>query len=141
MNKISKVLTLTDVGKNNSHVSAIRIPVGIVGSDVLPTLPKDILNPSVTYTFYDENGHAWNFIYVYYNDKYHNKSKKQSHNEYRLSKVTSFINAYGLDAGDELWFGIDEYGKRYIGFNKKALPQPIEDGVIHIRGGWKIYEF
>lgn len=141
MRRVSKILTLTDVGKNNSHLSAIRIPARVVGSEVLPELSKTILNPKMDLVFYDENGKGWVFQYIYYNDKFFGKSVKQSHNEYRLSCVRDYIRAYALEEGDIIWFSIDENGIRRVGFDKKAIPQIDDDGVIFIRGGWKIYEF
>ena len=76
MKKVSKKLTLTDVGKNNSHLSAIRIPASVVGSEVLPELSKEELNPKLDLVFYDENGKGWVFQYIYYNDKYHGKPSR-----------------------------------------------------------------
>lgn len=141
MKKVSKKLTLTDVGKNSSHLSAIRIPASVVGSDVLPELPQNVLNPKVDLLFYDENGKAWKFQYIFYNDKFHGKPVKLSHNEYRLSRVRDYIRAYALEEDDEVWFSIDENGIRRIGYIKKTVPQKDDDGIIHIRGGWKIFEY
>lgn len=143
MKKVSKKLTLTDVGRNNSHLSAIRIPMDVVGSEVLPKLSQTILNPKRNLVFLDEMGVEWTFQYIYYNDKYHGKPTKLAHNEYRLSRVRDYIKAYGIDDGDEIWFSIDDQGTRTIGFNRaSSSEQPEEDdGIIHIRGGWKIYEY
>ena len=141
MKKVSKRLTLTDVGKNNSHLSAIRIPASVVGSDVLPELSKDVLNPKRDLLFYDENGKGWIFQYIFYNDKYHGKPSKLSHNEYRLSRVREYMRAYALEENDEIWFSIDENEIRRVGFIKNTVPHKEDDGVIHIRGGWKIFQY
>lgn len=141
MKKVSKKLTLTDVGKNNSHLSAIRIPASVVGSEVLPELSKEELNPKLDLVFYDENGKGWVFQYIYYNDKYHGKPSRLSHNEYRLSRVRDYIRAYALEEEDEIWFSIDDNDIRRVGFVKKEVPQEENDGIIHIKGGWKIFEY
>ncbi|MCR5704073.1 MAG: hypothetical protein K6G85_05570 [Eubacterium sp.] len=141
MKKVSKILTLTDVGKTNSHLSAIRIPSNVVGSKVLPELSKEVLNPKIDLVFYDENGKAWVFPYIFYNDKFHGKPARLSHNEYRLSRVKDYINAYGIQEEDEIWFSIDDNGIRRIGFVRKEVPKEPDDGIIHIRGGWKIYTY
>ena len=141
MKRVSKILTPTDVGKNNSHLSAVRIPIGIIGGGVFPSLSTTVLNPKMDLLFYDENGKGWVFQLIFYNDKFFGKPLKLSHNEYRLSCVKEYISAYGLDEGDTIWFSIDDNDIRRVGFNKQTAPETEDDGIIYIRGGWKIYDF
>ena len=143
MIKCSKILTATDVGKTNAHLSGIRIPNDVIGTNVLPCMPTDILNPTRELTFFDENGIAWTFNYKYYNDKYHGKPQKKAHNEYRLTCVKDYIREYMLEEGDEVWFSMDDKKVRHIGFVKKEkVSEPKnDDGIIHVKGGWKVYDF
>jgi len=142
MKKASKILTATDVGKNNSHLSALRVPMNLVDKGIMPALPIDTLNPKQNIIFMDENDVKWKFVLIYYNDKFFGKETRLAHNEYRLSNVREFLSAYNLDVGDEVFFSIDDLGIHRVSYLKKEAKKPeSDDGIIHIRGGWKIYEF
>ncbi len=117
--KLYKTLSKNDVGLTGSHQSGISIPKNVVEAGILPSLPKEILNPRITLYFLDEEGHNWEFQYIYYNDQFHNKERGKSHNEYRLTRVKNFLRYYNVLDGDEIWFSNEE-NNLYIGHVKKT---------------------
>lgn len=119
-----KTLSRNDTGETKSHQSGISIPKDVAKTDLFPHLGIETLNPRRTLVLYDEDGAEWHMEYVYYNDKYHGKDAKQSHDEYRLTCVTKYVRKVGATVGDSVWFAKDELGKLYIGI-KKASQVPI----------------
>ena len=136
--KVWKTLSRNDTGETHSHQSGISIIKDIARAGIFPTLSKDTLNPRTMVKFIDEEGYEWEFQYIYYNDIFFGKPKGKGHDEYRLTCVKNFIKAYDIVAGDEIWFAVDEEGKRVIGFNKPSSNEEEEEDVIVIRKGWKM---
>lgn len=142
LKKAWKTLSRNDTGETHSHQSGISIIKDIAWSGIFPTLTTEYLNPRTEVKFKDEEGYIWSFQYIYYNDIFFGKPREKGHNEFRLTCVKDFIQAYDIKAGDEIWFALDEDGNRVIGFNKAALAsdesEDNDDDVIVIRHGWKM---
>jgi hypothetical protein len=142
--KIYKLLSRNDTGETNSHQAGISIPSKVASSGIFPDLGKETLNPRVEIMFIDENEKFWKFQYIYYNDVYFGKPQKQAHNEHRLTCVRDYIQENNIHSGDSIWFGIDDQGKRYIGFEKERNPNIDEkDGVtvIKISSNWHYIKY
>lgn len=118
MIKLYKLLTRNDTGETHSHQSGITIPKSVAETPVFPRMSTKLLNPRVELVFFDERGNMWTFQYIYYNDVFFGKPKNKSHNEHRLTCVTSFIRENRIKAGDSIWFSIDDAGVRKIGFKR-----------------------
>ena len=88
--QLFKVLSRNDTGETGGHQSGISIPKAVAGSSIFPA--------------------------IYYNDKYHGKPADKCHDEFRLTCTNSYIREHNIKAGDQIWFAIDDDGKRYIGF-------------------------
>lgn len=135
--QLFKVLSRNDTGETGGHQSGISIPKAVAGSSIFPTMTKSILNPRREVTFIDEGGNTWNLQYIYYNDKYHGKPAGKCHDEFRLTCTNAYIREHNIKAGDQIWFAIDDEGKRYIGYVRAG--QQIdnnyreEDGVVIIK--------
>lgn len=114
--QLFKVLSRNDTGETGGHQSGISIPKFVAQSSVFPKMNRDILNHRCDITFTDEYGNNWDMQYIYYNDKYHGKPKEKCHDEFRLTCTNKFIRENSIKSGDQIWFAIDDSGKRFIGF-------------------------
>lgn len=135
--QLFKILSRNDTGETGGHQSGISIPKSVARSSIFPQMSKLVLNPRRDITFIDEGGKEWNLQYIYYNDKYHGKPAKQSHDEFRLTCTNAYIREHNIKSGDQIWFAIDETGKRYIGFLREgqtpAQTYKEEDGFVILK--------
>lgn len=141
--KLFKVLSRNDTGETHSHQSGISIPKPVASSGIFPELTTETLNPRTDVTFYDEEGVAWTFQYIYYNDVFFGKPREKGHNEFRLTCVREYIKKYDIKAGNEIWFSIDDNGVRHIGYvsEKQEAQLLIDDKrVIKLSPGWRCIE-
>ena len=133
--QLFKVLSRNDTGETGGHQSGISLPKAVASSSIFPEMSKSILNPRRELTFIDEGGNAWNLQYIYYNDKYHGKPANKCHDEFRLTCTNAYIHDHHIKAGDQIWFAIDDEGKRYLGFIRAG--QQIENN-YHEKDGFVI---
>jgi hypothetical protein len=135
--QLFKVLSRNDTGETGGHQSGISIPKNVAKSAIFPQMSKLFLNPRRDVTFIDEGGKEWNLQYIYYNDKYHGKPAGKCHDEYRLTCTNAYIREHNIKSGDQIWFAIDESGKRYIGFVREGqdiIPKyKEEDGFVILK--------
>lgn len=135
--QLFKVLSRNDTGETGGHQSGISIPKNVASSSIFPKMTRAILNPRREITFMDEGGNEWVLQYIYYNDKYHGKPANKCHDEYRLTCTNAYIREHNIKSGDQIWFAIDDDGKRYIGFLRKgqSLEQEYkeEDGYVILK--------
>ena len=135
--QLFKILSRNDTGETGGHQSGISIPKSVATSEVFPKMTRMFLNPRREISFTDEGGKEWILQYIYYNDKYHGKPAGKCHDEYRLTCTNAYIREHNIKAGDQVWFAIDEQGKRYIGFlrdGEEALKNYHEDdGVVVLK--------
>lgn len=135
--QLFKVLSRNDTGETGGHQSGISIPKNVASSSIFPKMTRAVLNPRREITFMDEGGNEWVLQYIYYNDKYHGKPATKCHDEYRLTCTNAYIREHNIKSGDQIWFAIDDDGKRYIGFLRKgqALEQEYkeEDGYVILK--------
>lgn len=138
--KVWKKLSRNDTGETNSHQSGIAIIKEIAKAGIFPNLTTETLNPRTQVSFLDQNGTKWDFQYIYYNDAYFGKPKGKGHDEFRLTCVKDYIRANDILAGDEIWFAVDDKGKRIIGFDRQSQNgNDNDDGIIVIRkNNWKM---
>ena len=141
--KLFKVLSKNDTGETNSHQSGISIPKSVASSGIFPILSTDVLNPRTDVTFYDEEGIAWTFQYIYYNDVFFGKKHGKGHNEYRLTCVKEYMKKHNVKAGKEIWFSIDSKGIRHIGYVSEVREAKLlinDRRTIKISPGWRCIE-
>ena len=118
--QLFKVLSRNDAGETGGHQSGISIPKSVASSSVFPIMSTEILNPRREIIFTDEGGKDWILQYIYYNDRFHGKPNGKNHNEYRLTYTNAYIKEHHIKSGDQVWFAIDDFGKRYIGFIREG---------------------
>lgn len=141
--KVYKVLSKNDTGETHSHQSGITIPKVVAKSGIFPELSTEILNHRKDITFFDEDGVAWNFQYIYYNDIFFGKPKEKGHNEFRLTCVRNYIKKYNIKSGNQIWFSIDDNGVRHIGYidSEKDVKDTTDVKVIKLSNGWHCIKF
>ena len=130
---ISKVLSPNDVGSNGSHQAGILIPKRHQLLSFFPFLDATKKNPRVQLSFFDEFETIWQFMYIYYNNKYFDGTR----NEFRLTGLTRYFKENFLRAGDKIIFSINEAGKRYIR-HERADKQETNDFVIRLSDRWTV---
>jgi hypothetical protein len=96
-----KLLSANDVGKTGGHQAGILIPRSEVELlNFLPYLDPSIKNPSVWIQCTDENSNFWQFRYIYYNNKLHDKNGTR--NEYRITHMTKYLRDIAAREGDSI---------------------------------------
>ncbi|RIX31853.1 EcoRII N-terminal effector-binding domain-containing protein [Sphingomonas edaphi] len=130
---ISKVLSPNDTGETGAHQAGILVPKDSEILGFFPTLPADVKNPRMHLYFRDDEGAQWEFAFIYYNNRFFGGTR----NEYRLTRMTPYINGNGLKAGDELILERHPGGARTVTFRRSRAPV-VEEGVLRLGSGWKI---
>jgi hypothetical protein len=135
--QLYKTLSRNDTGETGGHQSGISIPKIVANSSIFPRMSQSVLNPRREIVFIDEGGNEWIFQYIYYNDKYHGKPKDKCHDEFRLTCTNAYMREHNIKSGDQIWFAIDDLGKRYIGFLREGqVPTEMykeEDGFVILK--------
>lgn len=143
---IEKILSRNDVGETDAHQSGILVPKKGEILSFFPLLDKRKLNPRTTLTFYDDSGHPWEFVFIYYNNKPYYKNNPPgsgTRDEYHLTCMTAFMRKYGLAAGDSLVFRKYDNGRLEIGKGplvkaEVEAPEPEElEEVLVLSSKWK----
>lgn len=117
--KVFKILSRNDVGETGSHQSGMSIPKAVMETGIFPKLGTSKLNPRSVVEFYEEDDTRWEFQFIYYNDLFFGKPRNKAHDEYRLTCIIDLIRKNNIKSGDEIYFYVDELGKRRVGFLKR----------------------
>lgn len=134
---ISKLLSANDTGETGGHQAGILVPKEKEILNFFPSLNRQEKNPRVHLFFTDEMGTKWEFAFIYYNNRFFGGTR----NEYRLTRMTPFINAHNLVQGDEIFFRKTGDGIRSVSYQRKAESKKDERGVLRLGSGWKIVSF
>jgi hypothetical protein len=103
MAAFEKVLSRNDTGQSGSHQAGILVPKG--NKELIsffPPLNPSEKNPDVLIDCLDEEGRWWRFRYVYYNNKLHDP--RGTRNEFRITRMTSYLRSIGAFEGQSLVF-------------------------------------
>ena len=130
---ISKILSANDTGETGGHQAGILVPKDPRILGYFPVLPADVKNPRIHLYFRDEEGVQWEFAFIYYNSRLFDGTR----NEYRLTRMTPYMNGHGLLAGDELMLKKEAGGTRTIGFRRAHEPEAV-GGVLRLGSTWKV---
>lgn len=133
---ITKVLSANDTGETGGHQAGILVPRERQLLSFFPSLNKEHRNPRAHLKFVDGSGVEWEFAFIYYNNKFFGGTR----NEYRLTRMTSFIREAGLAAGDEVILTRSEAEEYSIDFKRKSEAQQDVRGVLKLGSGWKIVD-
>jgi hypothetical protein len=132
-NAIEKKLSPNDTGETGGHQAGILIPKKPEILTFFPELNKKEKNPRFLITFYDHMGEQWTFSFIYYNNKFFGGTR----NEYRLTGMTKYLNAYNLKSGDTLTLSKDADGFYSVKCQKDGL-QTTGSGPLRLSNSWKV---
>lgn len=133
---ISKVLSANDTGDTGSHQAGILVPKKPEITSFFPVLGDSKKNPRHHLPFYDDSGIRWEFVFIYYNNRFFGGTR----NEFRLTRMTPFMRQNGLRSGDELILECDDKGKRYVRCKRFRAGGAGRDGVLRLGSKWKVLE-
>lgn len=133
---ISKILTANDTGETGGHQAGILVPKDRDILDFFPPLGVEEKNPRHHLLFIDDTGTRWIFAFIYYNNRFFGGTR----NEFRLTRMTPYINNNNLVTGDELILERDEDGRRLITFRRTKASGMGRDGVLRLGSQWKVIE-
>ena len=137
---ISKTLSANDSGETGGHQAGLLIPRQERILSFFPNLDASKYNPRAHLQFEDETGRLWEFAFIYYNNRFFGGTR----NEYRLTRMTTYIRESGLVTGDEVMMQRHADGKYFISY-RRSNEQPMslnEAGqrLIRLGAGWKVIE-
>lgn len=129
---ISKVLSANDTGETGGHQAGMLIPKTGEILHFFPRLGKETKNPRAKIRFIDSSNEEWDFMFIYYNNKFFNGTR----NEFRLTGMTAFIRQYNLKAGDKIILSREIDGRRLIKHERAKTDESIN--VLKLGSSWKV---
>ena len=123
---LTKLLSANDTGETGSHQVGALIPKFGGFLRFFPHLDPSELNPSETLRFRDLYGGAWEFRFIYYNNRLFGGTR----NEYRLTRMTGFLRRFRASPGDGLVLMRDEKGNYFADIHRgeeHVDPTPLPD--------------
>jgi len=132
-NAIEKMLSRNDTGETGGHQAGILIPKKPEILSFFPELNNEEKNPRFLITFHDHMGEQWSFSFIYYNNKFFGGTR----NEYRLTGMTRYMNAYNLKSGDTLTLSRDVNGFYSVKYQKDGVKK-IGSGPLKLSNSWKV---
>lgn len=133
---ISKTLSANDTGETGGHQAGILVPKQEDILSFFPPLQRSELNPRHHLIFYDDKDERWEFAFIYYNNRFFGGTR----NEFRLTRMTPYINESGLRAGDELILERSESGRYLIKYRRAKSTGKDRDGVLRLGSSWRVVE-
>lgn len=132
-NAIEKMLSRNDTGETGGHQAGILIPKSTEILSFFPLLKSTEKNPRIQITFNDHVGEQWSFSFIYYNNRFFGGTR----NEYRLTGMTRYINAYNLKSGDTLTLSRNDDGFYSVNY-KKNIVKKKSDEPLKLSNSWKV---
>ncbi|PGZ77315.1 hypothetical protein COE55_17890 [Priestia megaterium] len=129
---ISKVLSANDTGETGGHQAGMLIPKTGNVLSFFPLLGKETKNPRSKLKFSDNSGEEWNFMFIYYNNRYFGGTR----NEFRLTGMTSFIRQNNLKAGDTIILSHEIDGRKTI--NYERVSREDSSNILRLGSSWKV---
>ena len=131
---ISKTLSANDVGDTGAHQAGMHIPKQEEILSFFPALDTATKNPRCIMNFVDDADSTWKFAFIYYNNKFFGGTR----NEYRLTRMTPFINEHQLRAGDQIFLVHLDNGEWRIRLKRYRRSARADDGVLRLGSNWKV---
>lgn len=132
-NAIEKMLSRNDTGETGGHQAGILIPKKPEIQSFFPELNNEEKNPRFLISFHDHMGEQWSFSFIYYNNKFFGGTR----NEYRLTGMTRYMNAYNLKSGDTLTLSRDVNGFYSVKYQKDGVKKT-GSGPLKLSHSWKV---
>ena len=136
--ELRKILSANDTGDTGAHQAGMLIPKrNPVLLSYFPALDSSEKNPRALLRFKDEWGGAWQFNFIYYN----NRKFGGTRNEFRLTGMTKYLRSEALAAGDCIILGFDQEGFRTISFERAKPVQADVSGVLRLGNEWRVISY
>lgn len=132
---ISKVLSPNDIGSTGAHQAGILVPKNKSILSFFPRLNSEEKNPRIILSFIDDSNQKWQFSFIYYNNRLFGGTR----NEYRLTRMTKYINSNNLKAGDEIVLTYNADRSRRITHIRKQKNE--SSSKLKLSGLWKVIQF
>lgn len=131
---ISKELSANDTGDTGGHQAGILVPKDAHVLSFFPDLDRSQKNPRHHLVFHDDDGHRWEFAFIYYNNLYFGGTR----NEYRLTRMTPYIRSNGLKPGDRITLR-RENGTAilFVSYDRANRLKWTASGALKLGGTWK----
>lgn len=133
--QIAKLLSANDTGETGGHQAGILIPREGGVLSFFPALDRSSLNPRCHMRFLDDGGTFWEFAFIYYNNAFFGGTR----NEYRLTRMTTFIRQAGLVQGDDLILSQAD-GRYRVSYRRKKDVAGLKNGVLKLGTGWRVVD-
>lgn len=134
---ISKILSANDTGDTGGHQAGILVPKDPEILAFFPKLDAAKYNPRCLLHFMDENGHIWDFAFIYYNNRLFGGTR----NEYRLTRMTKYLRQASLVPGDEVTLSRDKGDRYLVAYRRKAKLERTATGALKLGSAWRIVRF
>lgn len=133
---IRKTLSPNDAGETGGHQAGILIPKDRRILSFFPQLNACERNPRSHIAFEDSAGSLWEFAFIYYNNRLFGGTR----NEYRLTRMTRYMQQAALASGDEIILQRD--GASYSISHQFAdhAKSSLKGSVLTLSGGWRIID-
>lgn len=132
-NAIEKILSRNDTGETGGHQAGILIPKKQELLSFFPSLDSTEKNPRFLITFNDHLDEQWSFSFIYYNNKFFGGTR----NEYRLTGMTRYMNAYNLKSGDTLTLSRNVDGFYSVNYKKSSVQKKSGER-LKLSNSWKV---
>ena len=133
---IRKTLSPNDAGETGGHQAGILIPRDRRILSFFPELNAYELNPRSHIAFEDSAGSVWEFAFIHYN----NRRFGGTRDEYRLTRMTRYIQQAALASGDEIILQRDEDSYSIRHQFADPAKSSLKGSVLTLSGGWRIIE-
>lgn len=135
---VKKILSKNDLGLSGSHQAGILIPKSLVKQSFFPLLDEEKMNPNRMIIFFS-GSKEYNLNYIHYNSRVFGAGTR---NEYRLTRLHSFLRDNNCSVGDKLVFVFNAEKEQYSLAVEKQMPQAIhlkytKDNPLVIHANWE----
>lgn len=135
---IVKELSANDTGDTGGHQAGILVPKQPRILRFFPTLDRSEKNPRQHLIFHDDAGGRWEFAFIYYNNAFFGGTR----NEFRLTRMTPYMQQNGLKPGDQLILRRDaDRATLHVGFRRASRLEWTSSGALKLGGTWKEIKF
>lgn len=134
---ISKLLSANDTGETGGHQAGILVPKEKSLLSFFPALDPAEYNPRAHMIFIDDSEEKWEFAFIYYNNRLHQRGTR---NEYRLTRMTRYIREAHLIPGDDVTLTRETDGTFHVSFRRQRTEEPVAKNTIRLGSGWRIID-
>ena len=130
--RVQKTLSPNDMGDTRSHQAGIHVPKAL--AHFFPALDESALNPRAVLTLRSEQGFSGTCSYIHYNNRV---VRDGTRDEYRITRIRSFLAACGARTGDTIEFsraGTNEYLVEIVASEPEAGSDAV---VVDLARGWR----